>query len=300
MAYTNRFYIDGKDARAAYGASLLEGSYKELLCPPPLKKVESNDWAEYDGLEPDLSSPVLDSRDVKLPVYVRGGESAANAFIKAVAYDTDEDSGASAIQGGAYHVFDVKDLGRSWKLRLKSVDIQDYWPGSGGITLSVTLADDFPLDGYTYLEPESGMKRDESCMIGGRPFSDYGMMLTEGGLKEALLMREVKEAMLRDISVCGGAIYDPLKPVRYKDRTIELPCFMRADTLAQYHRNMDAFMYDLTRPGLKTLKMKGMSEQWDVFYDSTDMDYFMADRLPVTCSFKLKLHIAGRHEEEES
>lgn len=299
MSYTNSLYIDGKEARETYGASLLEGSYKELLCPPPLKKVESNDWAEYDGLEPDLSSPVLDSREVKLPVYVRGGESAANAFIKAVAYDTDEDSGASAIQGGAYHVFDVKDLGRSWKLRLKSVEVDEYWPG-GSLSLSLTLADDFPLDGYAYLEPQSDLKKDESCMIGGRPFSDYGIILTEGGLKEALLMRDVKEAMLRDVSVAKGAIYDSKKAVRYKDRTIELPCLMTASTVALWHRNMDAFLYDLTRPWLKTLKIKGMSEQWDVYYDSMEIEYFMADRLPATCSFKLKLHIAGRHKEEQS
>ena len=179
MAYTNKFYIDGKEAREAYGASLLEGSYIELLCPAKLKKVESNDWAEYDGLEPDLSSPVLDSREVKLPVYVRGGESAANAFIKALSFDPRP--GEVSTLTSAYHEFNVPDLGRTWKLRLKSVDVDEYWPG-GNLSLSATLVDDFPLDGYDYLEPQSDLKTDESCAIGGRPFSDYGVKLTEGGI----------------------------------------------------------------------------------------------------------------------
>ena len=297
MAYTNKFYIDGKEAREAYGASLLEGSYIELLCPAKLKKVESNDWAEYDGLEPDLSSPVLDSREVKLPVYVRGGESAANAFIKALSFDPRP--GEVSTLTSAYHEFNVPDLGRTWKLRLKSVDVDEYWPG-GNLSLSATLVDDFPLDGYDYLEPQSDLKTDESCAIGDRPFSDYGVKLTEGGIKEALLMRDVKEAMLRDVSVVKGAIYDSKKAVRYKDRTIELPCLMTAPTVALWHRNMDALLYDLTRPGLKALKIRGVQERWDVYYDSTVMEYFMADILPVSCSFKLKLHIAGRHEEEQS
>lgn len=292
MAYTNIFYIDGKEARETYGASLLEGSYAELLCPPPLKKVESNDWAEYDGIEPDLSSPVLDSREVKLPVYIRGGESAANAFIKALSFDPQP--GEVSTLTSAYHLFNVPDLGRTWKLRLKSVDVDEYWPG-GNLSLSLTLVDDFPLDGYEYLEPQSDLKPDESCMIGGRPFSDYGIKLTEGGIKEALLLRDVKEAMLRDISVVTGAIYDSKKAVRYKDRTIELPCLMTAPTVALWHRNMDALLYDLTRPGLKVLKIKGVQEQWDVYYDSTEMEYFMADILPVSCSFDIKLHIVGKH-----
>lgn len=292
MAYTNIFYIDGKEARETYGASLLEGSYAELLCPPPLKKVESNDWAEYDGIEPDLSSPVLDSREVKLPVYIRGGESAANAFIKALSFDPRP--GEVSTLTSAYHLFNVPDLGRAWKLRLKSVDVDEYWPG-GNLSLSLTLVDDFPLDGYEYLEPQSDLKTDESCVIGGRPFSDYGIKLTEGGIKEALLLRDVKEAMLRDISVVTGAIYDSKKAVRYKDRTIELPCLMTAPTVALWHRNMDALLYDLTRPGLKVLKIKGVQEQWDVYYDSTEMEYFMADILPVSCSFDIKLHIVGKH-----
>ena len=294
MSYTNSLYIDGKDARVTYGASLLEGSYKELLCPPPLKKVKYNDWAEYDGIEPDLAFPVLDSRKVVLPVYVRGGEEAANSFVRAISYDPEASSG-----GSAYHSFNSGDLGRAWKLRLAAADVKDYWPG-GNLTLSLTLYDDFPLDGYAYLEPQSELKTDESYMIGGRPFSDYGIRLTEGGLKEALLLRDVKAAMLRDISIAEGAVYDALKPVVYKDRTIELPCLMTASTVALWHRNMDAFLYDLSRPWLKTLKIKGMSEQWDVYYDSMEIEYFMAERLPVSCLYKLKLHIAGRHKEEQS
>lgn len=292
MSYINQFYIDGKEAWKTYGASLLEGSYAELLCPPPLKKVESNDWAEYDGIEPDLSSPVLDSREVKLPVYIRGGGSAANAFIKALSFDPQP--GEVSTLTSAYHLFNIPDLGRTWKLRLKSVDVDEYWPG-GNLSLSLTLVDDFPLDGYEYLEPQSDLKQDESCVIGGRPFSDYGIKLTKGGIKEALFLRDVKEALFRDISVVTGAIYDSKKAVRYKDRTIKLPCLMTAPTVALWHRNMDALLYNLTRPGLKILKIKGVQEQWDVYYDSTEMEYFMADILPVSCSFDIKFHIVGKH-----
>ena len=60
-----RLFIDGGDAYLQYGAYVVNGGWNELVAYPPLKPVESNDWQEEDGIEADLSAPVLDTREVR-------------------------------------------------------------------------------------------------------------------------------------------------------------------------------------------------------------------------------------------
>ena len=49
------------DIQTTYHTHLLEGNYKDLLCFAPLKKLNSNDWAEYYGKEYDTDNPQLDT-----------------------------------------------------------------------------------------------------------------------------------------------------------------------------------------------------------------------------------------------
>jgi hypothetical protein len=51
-------YIDGVDTYAQYGVSVIHssgGSYRDLVCYPSLKKVQSNDWPEENRVDVDLS-----------------------------------------------------------------------------------------------------------------------------------------------------------------------------------------------------------------------------------------------------
>ena len=49
-----RLYIDDIDAFAAWGVYLQDGSGKAVVQMPPMKAVDTTEWAEYDGLEADL------------------------------------------------------------------------------------------------------------------------------------------------------------------------------------------------------------------------------------------------------
>ena len=59
-----KLYIDGYDAYAAFGVFVVEGGYDSLVAFPPMKSIESNNWAEEDGEEFDLSAPTLRSREI--------------------------------------------------------------------------------------------------------------------------------------------------------------------------------------------------------------------------------------------
>ena len=71
----NRLFIDGNDAYLQYGAYGVSGGWNELVAYPPLKSVESNDWQEEDGVEADLSEPVLNTREVSVKFAFQTGRT---------------------------------------------------------------------------------------------------------------------------------------------------------------------------------------------------------------------------------
>ena len=63
----NNLYIDGTDAFTRFGVFIAEGGHNEVVAFPALKAPEvSNDWAEYDGIEVDLSDPKLDTKELEI------------------------------------------------------------------------------------------------------------------------------------------------------------------------------------------------------------------------------------------
>lgn len=58
--------IDGKDIYTEWGCKLLEGSFDDLLKYPKRKAVKYNNWAEADGIDPDLSIVEFEPKTVKL------------------------------------------------------------------------------------------------------------------------------------------------------------------------------------------------------------------------------------------
>ena len=57
---------DGKDVYTEWGCKLLEGSFDDLLKYPKRKAVKYNNWAEADGIDPDLSVVEFEPKTVKL------------------------------------------------------------------------------------------------------------------------------------------------------------------------------------------------------------------------------------------
>lgn len=64
--------IDGKNIKE-YGCTLLEGSLDGVLKYPKRKAVKSNNWAEADGIEPDLSEVEFEPKTVKLSFLMEAG-----------------------------------------------------------------------------------------------------------------------------------------------------------------------------------------------------------------------------------
>ena len=117
-----RLYIDDIDAFAAWGVYLQDGSGKNVVQMPPLKAVNTTEWAEYDGIEADLSNPVLDSRSLQLAFHVTD-ITGADLF-----YDT--------LITSVYHNFRFPRIDKTYRLRLTSCGGISLYRRHGILTLT--------------------------------------------------------------------------------------------------------------------------------------------------------------------
>lgn len=259
-----RLYIDGRDAYAEFGVYVIQGGWNELIAYPPLKPVESNDWQEEDGIEADLSSPVLNTREVSLRIAFGGLDNRLLELLE-------------LLSDGAYHIFDCRHIGRMYKLRLVSMPNLTIAERIGTVTLK--LADDFPLDNYVYNAPSSAVAPNADYTLDGRKFTDYGVRVLQGTLEEVVKTPSVKDNLLRNINTQQGAWYDG-KAVVYKAKDIKISCLMRATTLTELWRNYDALLYDLIRPSERALGVEELGAEYPFHYKSCQVvEFYPMDKI---------------------
>lgn len=261
---TGRLYIDGKDVYTEYGVYVVKGGWNELIAYPPLKTVESNDWQEMDGIEADLSAPVLDTREIQLKVAFTGFDSRFFALIR-------------HLSDGAYHTFDCRHIERTYRLRLVSQPNLSVAQALGAVTMK--FADDFPLSGYTYKKPASNVAAYDDYTFDGVKFTDYGVRVLKGTLDEVKKMPTVKTNLLRNISTQMGALYDG-KNVTYKSKDVKINCLMRADTLDELWRNYDTLLYDLILPNTHNLWVREFNKEFPFYYKSCQVtEFYPTDKI---------------------
>lgn len=266
-------YIDGIDAYDAYGISFSDISYDDLVCLPEMKPVAFNDWHEKNGIDPDLSAPVIAAKDVILNFYVSDSTSSYSAFL-------------DALSDGSYHNFNFKEIGLSKRLRLKKSSNLKSILGLG--SFSLTFSDDDPSDGLVYENPSSDIAKLGDYLLDSVDFAHYGIRMLNGTLDSILQRAEVKENLKRNISVISGVIYDDSE-VRYKSRTAQLRCFMRASSASEFWRNRNALLHDLTKVGERTLTVSMIGKQIPCYYKKCDVKCFFPDRGKFWFEFTLSL-----------
>lgn len=125
----NKWYIDGIDIQESYGVYVAANGYNGVLSFPPLKQPDFNDWPEREGIDVDLSNPVLDNKEFQLGLTGVFGADVAGFF--------------ALLKTGVYHIFDFDRIKVCRKLRAVAV------PEYSGVLItnfSITLADDFPIE----------------------------------------------------------------------------------------------------------------------------------------------------------
>lgn len=258
---TGKLFIDGKDIYSLYGIFIVDGGYNELVNFPPLKSLDSNDWAEEDGAEFDLSAPVLDSRELNIKFAGVGMFHRFGTFI-------------NSLTDMAYHDFEFIDIGRSYKLRLTTQSALTSKQLSYS-SFTLRFADDFPMnyEEHVYQVPSSSLVSLEGYELDDRSLSAYGITVLEGSLDEVLKSPAVKKNLLVNINSKNGATYDG-EYVTFQTKDVKLNCLMRAASLQEFWRNYDSFLYDLIRrPDPKAPYDPGETNERMLYVEDTGYEY---------------------------
>ncbi|MBQ6287373.1 MAG: hypothetical protein IJK73_06950 [Bacteroidales bacterium] len=315
---TTKLTIDGVDILATYNVTLEQGAYASLVQWPAMKDVDGNDWQEEDGYEPDLSNPLLESRDVTLKFILKGTISDIDAFY-------------AFLGGQPVRTYTFTELGRTVTLRLVSMQSVKY--ARTFHLLQVLLAADKPMEGYTYLAPESVMPEKRDYVIDDAPLSDYGVRVLQGTISSVIKGAEVKPLLLRRSSVISGAQYDENPVVNdsndelgddyefvgnvyegvpgnwkrskskgtvtYRGRDITLKCLIK-DTTERGFRNYDALLYDLTKAaasenptlaGARDITIRALGKKFKCYYQSQTVEEFLCRNGKVWIKFNLTLRL---------
>ena len=314
---TNRLTIDGVNILTTYNVFLEDGAYKAVVQWPEMKSVDGNDWQEQNGYEPDLSNPLLESRDVTLKFILKGTVADIDAFY-------------AFLGGKPVRSYSFPELGRTMSLRLVSMPSVQY--ARTFHFLQVQFAADTPLEGYSYQAPSSVVAERREYVIDNVPITDYGIRVLQGTISSVIKGSDVKPLLIRKSSVINGATYDenPILndenddfgegyvdaassyegvsanwkqstekgTVTYKGRDITLKCLL-SDTTARGFRNYDALLYNLTKTnsgsadatlaGARTIFIRALGKTFKCFYKSQQVEEFLCLNGKIWIKFNLTL-----------
>ena len=273
MTATARIIVDGVDTFARFGVFALETGLNDLLAYPPLKPVEANDWHEQEGIDADLSAPRLNGREVTIKVGATGELGAPQTIAKIEAF-------LAFLRQSVYRVFRFQFLGgREYTLRLVGEPNLTIAQALGFVTLK--FADDYPLKDYTYRAPTSGVPKSYDYSIDRWTLTDYGARVTEGTLAEFARRADVKVGLTRNIATAHGVIGDARGAVRQKSKEVKMRLHFRSETFAELWHNYDALLYDLTRPGARTIRVRDLGNRdYQAYYKSAQVTAFFPDDRP--------------------
>ena len=273
MTATARLIVDGVDTFDRFGVFALEAGLNDLLAYPPLKPVEANDWHEQEGIDADLSAPRLNGREVSIKIGVTGTLGAPQTIAKIEAF-------LAFLRQSVYRVFRFQFLGgREYTLRLVGEPNLTIAQALGFVTLK--LADDYPLKGYTYRAPISSVPKSYDYFIDRWTLTDYGARVTEGTLAEFARRADIKTGLTRNIATAQGVIGDARGAVRQKSKEVKMRLHFLAETFAELWRNYDALIYDLTRSGARTIRVRDLGNRdYQAYYKSAQVTAFYPDDRP--------------------
>lgn len=266
-------YIDGVDAYEAYGVSITETAYDDLVCMPTLKPIQFNDWHERNGIEPDLSEPVIDAKKVSITFNQVGGYDRYDAFMQ-------------TLSDGAFHTFRFESIGLTKDLRLENCgDIKGIRDLS---SFSLSFSDDNPMKGYTYETPASAVERLGDYLLDGVDLADYGIRVLAGTMASITKRPDVKENLKVSTPTSNGVKYDGQNVV-FKNKVANVRCLMRASSKEEFWKNRNALVHDLTKPGERTLTVTSLGKEIPCYYKGCSVSCFFPDNRKYWYEFTLSL-----------
>ena len=228
--------IDGTDIRTL-GMFILRNGSNDFLPFPTRREPDTNDWAEHDGLDVDLSECTFEAKKVSVQLYISAATEAVfnqqlNAF-------------ESLNNQIGYRQIFVKEFNRTFSLRFLGFGEYTHKGGlaksgkkSGKLTVEYMMDD--PVQMFTAPQPpEGGVSPLTHVQLNGVDLSQHGIIVKEiysTGLRPA----SPKSTLERSFNHING-IWADVAIIRKKEsKQVTIDCVMSAGTLSEFYNNYNA------------------------------------------------------------
>lgn len=268
--------IDGTNINT-YGLYLLRDSLGDVIRFPKRKAININDWAESDGIEPDLTVSEFEAKTVNLKFGVKAGDEGSfwGSYNRVMA----------VLSAPGYRQMDF-DLGVVFPYR-SSAQGSYAIPIPENPTVSIfsmSFIEDRPEQQIgKSATPTGGYDRNDGFYLNGISFGEFGMWM-ESGTDDLLKYPSVKSPFTDGLNV-------DLTTVCTKHKEVTLKLTLVAGSPAQFWQNHAALFHQLADPGMQTLTAYGI----DIPFFYTDCPSATveewASRIIVTMSVRLTIPV---------
>lgn len=282
MALTGRIIIDGEDAYTNYG--LVINNYAPLLQWPQYKAIETQNWHESDGVDADLSGPVLAGRKISIQF---GLSHADNA--------TRSQTLLAKLAESVYHTICFPPIGKTYA-NLRYVSNSNFSTNEKWDTLTLVFAQDIvqkpsaPIP-ESYTAPQLGYTIDD-C-----DFGLFGCTVAKGTRASLWKYANAKENQKQDSVYSGGIVYDSSDGIRLSSRDISINLHMHSSLLS-FWSNWDAlwtlvFKIDSTKGTSAAVRViEGDGMEFRCYYKQCSVSRFvLINDNEVWCDFTITFSV---------
>lgn len=251
--------IDGKNIKQEYGCMLIwEGNtsvpynLSAILKYPTRTKVEYRNWAEMDGIDPDVSEFNVEPKKVQLQFLMEAGslEQFWLQYRKLIADITSPQA----------HIFDLGDFGvHSYRYDVNSAYThpQPFNEGRNLSVFSIDFIENKPVIGNSAI-PYSDSAPHGQFAINGYDLGDFGMHVDDGTddlLKYPSAKKPFSDGREVDFST-----------IRMQHKELRLSIWQLAQSKAEFLNNHAAFWNQFARTGLTDLYINVLGGSTEIYY----------------------------------
>lgn len=259
---TGKLYINGIDIYKSFGLYSCDQGYNSLIQWASLKDVPYNDWYEENGIEPDLSEPVVDSRTCTLHLAGRSSDTQIWDLLSLVS------------NGATPNTIEVAEIGRTFSnlVYLNASEpkvVDDLWQ------IDLSFVDDCPVV-PAIGSPQSNVASYNDYAIDGRLFTDYGVRILAGTRSSLAQIPARKTNWEYSSEYAHGTISGNNNVGHTKAYEATLRCLMRADSLTELWNNYDALYAQLVSAGEHHIDATAIAKRYPCYYRYAKVKRFYA------------------------
>lgn len=282
MKLTGKTSVDGADLWENYGVFVEQYGYKALVQMPAFKTISVTEWAEHDGEEADLTSPVLDAKTFAISFCISGVRRAEDLYAK--------------LCESTYHTFKFAELGgKEYKLRMTTTGSFSSLINLGKLSLS--FSDDFPPtpQGTPYAADAAPISQ-QGYKIDDADFARYGVFITSGTDDSLRKAADIREALKLSPTTAAGVTYDDGMSPTFKAKDVTLKLLIHAPNITEFWKRYDALFATLTAAETRRLYFPKLDAEYECYYKSCAVQKFeIVPAGRVWCAFNLVFRCTAPH-----